>query len=142
LKNGKIAFGSGDYVYIFNQDQLDQPVAIFDTSFNRKDFHDDKVNFMLGSVIKNSDFTTVTVDGNEYIWIPTYGGYHLINDSGAVVGYFSYGAGNGDAETYSAPVQLKDGSYVIGTYYGIDRVSIRKNASGATMTSKAWALSE
>ena len=142
LKNGKVAFGSGDYVYIFNQDRLDQPAAIFDTTFNNKDFLNDKVNFMLGSLIKNSDFTTVTVDGSEYIWIPTYGGYHLINDSGVLVGYFSYGAGNGDAETYSAPVQLKDGSFAIGMYYGIDRVSIRKNSSGAQLTSKAWAVCE
>ncbi len=92
-------------------------------------------------MIKVADLAVMELeDKKEYIWVPTYGGYHIIDDQAAVVGVFEYTKGNGDAETYFSPLKLNDGSFTLGMYYGIDRVTIKKSAT--PIASGAWIACE
>jgi len=139
LKNGKVVFGAGDSIFIYGAQNYEKPEAIYNSSIRQQEFESGATSNYIGSPMPGVDFSVVEIaDGSEYIWVPTHGGYHFIDDRGAVAGYFSYGANLGDAETFSAPVRLKDGSFALGMFYGIDRVSINKNASGKQITSGTW----
>jgi len=139
LKNGKIAFGTGSLIFIYDLSNLEKPSAIYDSAIHQQEFEDKEIATYLGSPMENVDLSVVTLaDGSEYIWVPTHGGYHFIDDRGAVAGFLSFGTGLGDAESFSPPRRLKDGSFALGLYCGIDRISINKSATGQQMTSGSW----
>jgi len=139
LKNGKVAFGAGETIFIYSLQNLERPEAVYDTKIHQTEFENGELSTYLGSPMAGVDLSVVELaDGSEYIWVPTHGGYHFIDDRGAIAGYLSFGANLGDAESFSPPSRLKDGSFAIGMYCGIDRITISKNASGQQITSGAW----
>ena len=139
MKNGKVAFGAGDTIFIYNLQNLERPEAIYNSKIRQAEFESGEMSTYIGSPMDGVDLSVVEIaDGTEYIWVPTHGGYHFIDDRGAVAGYLSFGANLGDAESFSPPRRLKDGSFALGMYCGIDRITINKSASGQQITSGTW----
>jgi len=136
-KNGKIAFAGNEYIYIYDSKKLDQPESIFDFKFHERDYQSGAMNTYHGPLISGSILDIVEFDdGKEAIYVSTYGGFELINTDGAIIGIYSFTAG--DAENYSLLNKLSDGSFIYGTYYGVDRISLHQNPSVSPIVSSAW----
>lgn len=139
LKNGKVAFGGGDYIYIYDLKNFSKPEVIIDSRMNQKAYALHTVTDYLGTLMEDSDLGVIELeDGSENLWIPTHGGYYFADSQGAVTGVYSYGIAVADAETYSAPRKLKDGTFIIGLFNGVDRMSFRKSSATTPISSSVW----
>lgn len=133
LKNGTVAFMGDERVYFYDPKSTAKPMAVFERGLAVEEVvshsgHDD----FFGAPMQEAGLASVALkDGTELVWVPARGGSLLLNTNGTLVGINRFTknplASDNGAESLSVPVKLADGTYVVGSYHGVERYALSKN---------------